>query len=169
MSAEFSLRALVRQVRDELGTGDRHVIAEKTLPRIPAEHRDVAFTQALEEVARAVVKDGHPRLHSVPDSSSKPRAGQRNSARSSKVAGIRRVWPELRATYACLDAGKQVADYSSDDLIFVAEHLETQARRNAAKAGNFRKLAALMAKSGAAKVADLPDEVLAAIFRGEAA
>ena len=172
MSEKFSIRALIRQVRDELGTGDRFLIAQKAMPRIPVAHREAAFMEALAEVARDVVKQGHPRIHPVPAFAPPavvPKAGNRNSARSSKVASIRRAWPELRATYACIGRDKMLADYTSENLNALADELEKQARQNAAKAANFRKLAVLMDQSGAKKLSDLPDEALAAAFRGEAA
>lgn len=170
---EFSLRSLLRQVRDELGTGDRYRIAEKAMPRIPAEHREAAFLQALAEVARDVVKSGHPRLHAVPvsvaASPAAPKAGNRNSARSSKVAAIRRAWPELRQFYPSIDKDKMVAEYSSENLNALADLLQAQSRQSATKASRYRKLAKLMDQAGAKRLSDLPDETLAAVLRGEAA
>ena len=162
---EFSLRHLVAGVRDELGTGDRHLIAKEAMSRIPREDRDSAFMQALTEVARAVVNSGHPQMFPA----ARAGAGQRNSGRSAKVAGIRRAWPQLRATYACLDENKQLGEYTAADLIFVADHLDRQAAQSAAKASHFRKLSGLMVQHKVSRVRDLPDSVLAAAFLGEAA
>ena len=63
---EFNLRKLIRTVRDELATGDRFVIAKEAARRIAPEQREAALLDALAEVARVVVKGGHPRLHEVP-------------------------------------------------------------------------------------------------------
>jgi hypothetical protein len=165
---EFSLRALVREVRDELATGDKFVIAKETLHRIPPGQREAALLEALAEVARVVVNEAHPRIHQVPAGPAKG-AGQVNSARSAKVTAMRRMWPQLRATYACLDSNKQLGDYGADDLVFVAAHLEVQASQNAAKATQYRNLSALLPKYKVAKVRELPDAVLTAVFTGEAA
>jgi hypothetical protein len=185
---EFSLRGLIRQVRDDLGTGDTHRIAKEAAARISPADRDSAYLQGLTEVARAIVNSGHPQLRQAPGSTlastpgagaqasppgsshaSKPGAGQRNSGRSSKVAAIRRTWPQLRATYACLDVNKQLGDYNADDLIFVASHLEAQAALSTVKAERFHDLSASLALHKVKKVRDLPDAVLAAAFLGEAA
>lgn len=176
MTAKFSLRAIVRQVRDELATGDRYRIAKEALPRIPAEYRDAAFLEALAEVARSVVNSGHPQIRGVPPQPdalmprpTASKAGNRNSARSHKVAAIRRAWPELRAIYVSIDKDKLLADYSSENLNALADWLEKQARHSSIKARKYRKLAVLMDQAAAEKVSDLPDDVLAAVFEGEAA
>lgn len=183
MSAEreFSLRALIRQVRDELGTGDARLIAEKAVPRIPAASRETALLEAVTEVARSVVVSGHPKFGAIAQPEASPplpladlrpspaqrpatRAGNANSARSQKVMAIRRMWPDMRKVYTSVDANKQVADYSIGDLQKLADLLEKQGRQSLAKATNVRSLAAAMARCKAAKVRDLPDDVLAAAF-----
>lgn len=167
---EFNLRKLIRAVRDELATGDRFAIAKEAARRIAPGQREEALLDALTEVARVVVNEAHPRIHEVPAAPAPAKgAGQVNSARSSKVTAMRRLWPQLKATYACLDVNKQLGDYGPDDLIFVAAHLEEQASRNAAKATQYRSLSGLLPKYKAKRVRDLPDTVLAAVFTGEAA
>lgn len=169
VSDDFDALSLIRDVQRELGTGDRHAIAKEALQRTPPDQYASALLQAYAEMGRHVVVAGHPRMGNVPDAAASVRSavpGRVNSARSQKVAAIRRAWPELRAVYACLDPQKQFGDYGAADLLFVAEYLETQGRRSLAKASRFRALADLVTGSGVAAVRDLPDDVLAAVFTG---
>ena len=162
---EFSLRKLCREVWEELGGCDYHVLAKEVQRRIRAADREAALSEALVEYSRVFA------IGLRPSSSRKPRpgAGQRNSGRSAKVAGIRRAWPQLRATYFTKDGQKPLGECSLADVIFIAEHLEKKARENQAKAGWMRAVAEAMKANKAAHVRDLPDDVLAGFLTGEAA
>ena len=161
---EFSLRKLCREVWEELGGCDYHVLAKEVQRRIKAADRDAALADALVEYSRVFS------IGLRPSSSRRPaKAGQRNSGRSAKVAGIRRAWPQLRATYFTKDGQKPLGECSLADVIFIAEHLEKKARENQAKAGWMRDVAAAMKASKVAHVRDLPDDVLAGFLTGEAA
>jgi hypothetical protein len=164
MSAEFSLRALCRQVWEELGGCDYHVLAKEVQRRIKASEREAALGEALVEYSRVFAIGLRPSSSRRPSS-----AGQRNSGRSAKVAGIRRAWPQLRATYFTKDGQKPLGECSLADVIFIAEHLEKKARENQAKAGWMRDVATAMKAHQVAHVRDLPDAVLAGFLTGEAA
>jgi hypothetical protein len=165
MSGEFSLRALHREVWEELGGCDYHVLAKEVQRRVKAADREAALSEALVEYSRVFA------IGLRPSSSRKarPGAGQRNSGRSAKVAGIRRAWPQLRATYFTKDGQKPLGECSMTDVIFVAEHLDKKARENQRKAVWMRDVAGAMKAHQAQHVRDLPDDVLAKFLIGEAA
>jgi hypothetical protein len=163
MSSEFSLRHLCREVWEELGGCDYHVLAKEVQRRIKAANRDAALSEALVEYSRVFTTGLRP------SSSRKAGAGQRNSGRSAKVAGIRRAWPQLRATYFTKDGQKPLGECSMTDVIFIAEHLDKKARENQRKAAWMRDVAGAMKAHQAQHVRDLPDDVLATFLIGEAA
>lgn len=153
--SEFSLRKLAREVWDDLGSADYHVVAKELGRRVPAGSREAALNEALLEYARHFVVGLRPTARKAKG------AGQRNSGRSAKVAGIRRMWPQLRATYLTRDGQKALGDCSRTDVVFIAEHLGKKARECQAKASWLRDLAGELGTHEAARVRDLPDEVLA--------
>lgn len=162
--AEFSLRALARETWDELGGCDYHVLAKEIQRRISAADRDAALSEALTEFSRQFTVGLRPTLRKV-----KPGAGQRNSARSAKVAGIRQTWPQLRAHIFTKDGQKALGKCTVADLIFHADLLERQSRQLQAKASRERDLAALLKAHKVERVENLPDDVLAAYFSGDEA
>lgn len=159
----FSLRALAREVWDDMGGADYHVLAKEIRRRISRADRDAALDEALTEYAR------HFAVGQRPSGRSRPGAGPLNSRRSSKVASIRQSWPELRARIFTKDGQKAYGDCTKADLIFHADLLERQARQNQAKASWERDIAAALGAHKVERVRDLPDDVLAQFFRGGAA
>jgi hypothetical protein len=162
---EFSLRKLCREVWEELGGCDYHVLAKEAQRRIKAADREAALSEALVEYSRVFSIGLRPSSSRRPAKS----AGQRNSGRSAKVAGIRRAWPQLRATYFTNDGQKPLGDCSMTDVIFIAENLDKKARENQRKAAWMRDVAGAMKTHKAARVGDLPDDVLAGFLTGVAA
>lgn len=162
--SEFSLRKLAREVWEDLGSADYHVVAKELARRVPPNRREAALDEALLEYARHFVVGLRPTARKT-----KPGAGQRNSGRSAKVAGIRRMWPQLRATYLTRDGQKALAECSRVDVVFIAEHLDKKARECTRKGAWMRGLAGEMATHEVERVRDLPDEVLAQYLDGTAA
>lgn len=162
--SEFSLRALCREVWEELGGCDYHVLAKEVQRRITSADRDAALSEALTEYSRHFTTGLRPTLRKV-----KPGAGQQNSARSAKVAAIRQTWPQLRAHIFTRDGQKALGKCTAADLIFHADLLERQARQLTSKASRERDLASLLRAHKVERVENLPDEVLAEYFAGEAA
>jgi hypothetical protein len=165
MSTEFSLRKLASEVWDETGGTDYHVLAKELARRITATNREAALNEALVEYARHFVVGLRPTARRRRGTA----AGQANSGRSSKVALIRRTWPQLRATYLTKDGQKALGDCTRVDVIFIAEHLERKARENQSKAGWMRELSAALGQHKVQRVRDLPDAVLAEFLGGAAA
>lgn len=161
-SPEFSLRKLARETWDDLGGADYHILAKEIERRVQPGDRDAALDEALTEYARQFCVGLRPPAR-------KAGAGQRNSARSAKVSGIRQAWPELRAHIFTKDGQKSYGRCSPADLIFHAELLEKQARQNQAKASWERDLAATIIAHKVTLVENLPDDVLEQFFRGAAA
>ena len=160
--SEFSLRALTREVWQEMNGADYHVLAKELARRITGPEREAALNEALVEYAR------HFMVGLRPSARRRPGAGQANSARSAKVAGIRQSWPQLRAHIFTRDGQKALGDCTKADLIFHADLLDRQARQNQAKASWERDLAAALGAHKVERVRDLPGEVLAE-FLGAAA
>ena len=159
---EFSLRALCRQVWEDLGGCDYHVLAKEVRRRIKAADRDAALDEALVEYSRVFALGQRPPLRKQ-----KPGAGQQNSARSWKVQGTRQMWPQLRAHIFTRDGQKALGKCTAADLIFHAELLEKQSRQLVRKASRERELAAALKAHKVDRVENLPDEVLAEFFAGE--
>jgi hypothetical protein len=162
MTAEFSLRTLCRQVWEELGGCDYHILAKEVHRRIKAAERDAALGEALVEYSRVFALGQRPTL-----GKQKAGAGQKNSARSAKVQGIRQTWPQLRAYIFTRDGQKAVGKCTAADLIFHAELLEKQARQLTRKASRWRDLGAALKAHKVDRVENLPNEVLAEFFDGE--
>jgi hypothetical protein len=162
--SEFSLRSLCREVWEELGGCDYHVLAEKVARRIDRADQERALDEALAEYCRQFTVGLRPTLRKV-----KPGAGRRNSARSSKVQAIRQTWPQLKAHIFTKDGQKALGKCTVADLIFHADLLERQSRQLQAKAGRERQLAALLQAHKVDRVENLPDEVLAEYFSGDEA
>lgn len=161
---EFSLRALAKEVWEDLGGCDYHVLAKEIQRRVSAADRDAALAEALTEYSRQFTVGLRPTLRKV-----KPRAGQVNSGRSAKVAGIRRTWPELKAHIFTRDGQKALGKCTHADLIFHADLLERQSRQLQAKASRERDLAALLKAHKVERVENLPNTVLAEYFSDKAA
>jgi hypothetical protein len=160
---EFSLRKLACEAWDDLGSCDYHVLAKEIHRRIAAKDRDAALAEALVAYAREFNSMRRPTAR-------KTAAGQKNSARSWKVQGVRREWPQLRARYwTGGDDRKPLGDCTAAEVVFIAENLDKKARENTRKAAWMRDLAGELAAHKAGRVRDLPDEVLATFLTGEAA
>jgi hypothetical protein len=162
MSAEFSLRPLCREVWEELGGCDYHVLAKEVQRRIASADRDTALSEALVEYSRSFALGQRPPLRKQ-----KAGAGQQNSARSWKVQGTRQMWPQLKAHIFTRDGQKALGKCTAADLIFHAELLEKQARQLVRKGSRERELAAALKAHKVERVENLPDEVLAEFFTGE--
>lgn len=160
MSDEFSLRAMVREVWDELGGCDYHVLADKVLPRIEEDDREEALSQALVEFCRQFATGVRPTLRKTPRPQPNP---------SWKVRGVRESWPQLRAHIFTKDGQKALGKCGADDLIFHADLLERQAGQLERKSARERDLAALLAEHKVKLVENLPADVLAEYFGDEAA
>ncbi len=162
-AGEFSLRALCHEVWDELGGCDYHVLAKEAERRITAKDTAAALSEALVQYARGFAVGQHPPL-----STRKAGAGQKNSARSWKVQATRQMWPQLKAHIFTKDGQKALGKCTAADLIFHAELLEKQSRQLTRKASRERELAAALKAHKVARVENLPGEVLAGFFGGEA-
>lgn len=149
----FDLRAAVRHVLDTTDLADPRDIATKVAENVPANQRIYALTTALDPYVREAIQR---RRNSNPIiGSASPRTG------SSKVAAIQAYARALRdQVHVGAGAWKPLGDCTYDDLMFAAEERREHARQNAAAAERYQTLADLVRDEGAARVADLPVEVL---------
>ena len=159
MPDPLNLRSLVREVIDASTLDSPQAIAAEVARRVPAKDRHAALEQALRAFVRQVISEerGHHRFGYV--------SPEPTFAGSSKVGAIRDGWQRaLRVvkvpTSSDPGAWKALGACTFDDLVYAAEQRDEQARRNSAKARQYRALAATVQEHGAATVADLPAEVL---------
>jgi hypothetical protein len=154
---DFNLKALAREVIDEDTSEDLAQIIKEVRRRIPRDVTGEALDQALAPFVHDMIRK--PWRPAPP-------------APSAKVTAIREAWrrklDEIRYTVDG-DSVRRLGDMSHDDVIFVAEGLEVQARQNQARAAWMRSWATAMAEHGAARVRDLPDDVQSGMFTGIAA
>jgi hypothetical protein len=151
--SSFNLQALARQIWDELGGCDYHVLAKELDNRISRADADAVLAEVLIPWARTFAAVQRPAL-------------QHNPGRSPKVEAIRRAWPELRAFIFTQSGQKALRECTSGDLIFHAGLLERKAASLTTKADRYQQLAAALDNYQAQRVADLPDDVLGRFFTG---
>jgi hypothetical protein len=163
--SDFNLRALVRTVTAETTSPDNWLIAKETARRVPPDHIDAALVEALAEYVRHFQTTLRPRGFGGTSG-----GGNANSGKSSKVAAIRAAYRRLlEAPYDTATGQKYLGDCTAEDLIFIADGLEEQARQNMAKASGFRGLSVVLGERGVARLRDLPDDVLVQHLNGGAA
>lgn len=154
---DFDLKTLAREVIDQDTSEDLAQIIKEVRRRIPARAAGEALDQALAPFVHDMIRK--PWRPAPP-------------APSAKVTAIREAWrrklDEIRYTVDG-DSIRRLGDMSRDDVIFVAEGLEAQARQNQARAAWMRSWAEAMAEHGAARVRDLPDDIQSGMFGRTAA
>jgi hypothetical protein len=161
---EFNLHELIRQVCAETADLNLHKIANEVDARIRPENREAALRQALPRIVYEVARGPRRGTRVQDDGDGATELDRKRSARSSKVAGIREYWRkallELHSVNGVGDL-KRLADLTRDDLLFNIKAREEVARRNAAKALEFRSLLDLVTRHDVERVGDLPEDVLA--------
>lgn len=166
---DFNLERLIRAVAAEGKSADPLEVAAVVHRRIHCLSRDEALRQALPHLVRAEFRRSAP-LSYLPltDSPSGHWSIEAHSTvaaggtPSRKVAAIRN-WFEAakRSPLTGADGtAKFLIDCTVFDLVAAAERREDHARRTAARAGQLRALAALLAEHDVNTVGDLPDAVL---------
>lgn len=159
MSGEFSLRAVVQAVLAESGTEDRQQLVKEVEHLVARKDAAEALRQALPAFVHQVMTGSRYGAFTPP-------AASRPSGRSPKVTAIREAWRRhLEARYTVADGGwRKLGDFGHADLLYKAAELEAKARENTARAAVMTELAATLAGHSAARVRDLPDDVLAPFF-----
>ncbi len=178
MSEDFDLGRTVRAVLAESDTVNPDDLAGEVLARIPRQERARALKQALPQFVRAESRrsGGSFALPADPpggqghiDTQTSPAAGGRTSSRSTKVAGIRDWFEQVKRQRINVGDGYRfLAECTIPDLEAAAAIREDHARATHNRAVQLRAIAALMSEHGAATVADLPDAVLRPVL-GDAA
>jgi hypothetical protein len=173
---EFSLRHLTREVLRGTTMTDPSDIAREINRRIADDDCRTALRQALrgyvrEEITRLRRHPGPEETEPISNvtlfvsgnapAAQKP-AAARPPARSVKVAGIRDWWSaKLRElTHVGESEWRRLGDCSFEDLMFAAAERHEHAARNAARAAWYEQLAETVQAAGAARVRDLPSEIL---------
>ena len=149
---DLNLRGLTRDVLRTSTLADPSDIADEVYRRIGEDQLRAALRDALRVFVRQVISEERSHTTIRPESASP----------SAKVAAIRDYWQRsLRdRVHASASEWKLLGDCSAADLDFAAAERQEQAERNAAKARQYRMLARLVEEHGAARVRDLPADVL---------
>jgi hypothetical protein len=159
--SDFDLRALVREILDSSPATDPATLAKEVAARV--ERRDVraALEQAMPALVSSMVtraRSTSPGGHLACDPHATPAAGGNPSR---KVAAIREWWQQRLAERISVgsdpSAWKFLGDCTAPDLEFAASVREDRARSHAARAAEYRGLAAALRDSGSPTVRDLPD------------
>lgn len=164
----FDLSGLVRSVTDGSGLRGPREIAAKVAENVPARQRLAALEQALIPYVREYLTRARNAAPVTPISAA-PR--NRNSANSSRVTAIREAWRKTLVGQFHVGHGQWavLADCSFDAVMFIAGERRENARRNAAAADMFERLADAVRVASADRVGDLPESVLAEILTVEVA
>lgn len=152
----------------------REVLSETRGETTVLDRAEIVRTRISDEDAEQVLMAGLVELVRQEISATRSRGGS-TSARSAKVAGIRRIGEEwkrqLDALYTVAGAGhrKPLADLTRDDLLFNIANREQAAAATLAEAKRLRVLHDLVAEHDVDRVGDLPTDVLREFFDGAAA
>jgi hypothetical protein len=152
---DFDLRALVREVCDHSTVADPLMLAKEVNRRIKQADRDAALESALPLVVQNELGRLRMRHHAPIPGTPQP---------SRKVAGIREMW--RRTLRDRINVGPDVSDWkfladcTAEDLDYAAALREEHARRNAARAAQYRRLAELLNGHGVSTVGELPESAL---------
>jgi hypothetical protein len=147
---EFDLSQLVREVHHSTNLTDHQQVAKEVRSRIPDEHVEGAFIEALTEFVRV-------RFATMRPSISDGGGGGKPGNKSQKRDAIREWWRrQLNQRYGTADGQKLLRDFTVDDCLFQASMDREQAARLLAKSEEWDALAALLKKSRKRTVGDLP-------------
>lgn len=172
MTDSFDLRALVREVCDASPVADPDAVVKEVSKRIGRNQQREALEQALPAVVQQVVSRSRGNVfdssggHICGDSQSRSAPGVRPSR---KVAAIRAAWERHLQDWIAVGpkTWKFLGECNAFDLAFAAAVREDHARRNAARAAQYRRLAELLTEHGVDTVAQLPRVVVSETLRDE--
>ena len=158
------LRAIIREVI--AGSDDLSVesLTIETLSRITDAERARLFAESVPAVVAS-------ELHNTRFACREARPVEPvQASRSAKVAAIRDDWRrKLDAVYATPTGNKRLGDFSSDDLLALADTCSRMAEMNRVKSAHFAGLAELVASQGVATLRDVSDAALSGFFEGATA
>ena len=151
MNLRDSIRAVLAASR---GPIHPEKVAAKVVKALDPQDRDAALVEALGHMVRDVIVQSRP---STPEPPLPGKSWKRDAIR--EHAKVRRS--ELDALYATDDGYKPLGSFSYEEMVALADRLQTLAEKNAAQAERFRRYAAAMRSAKAATLADLPADALA--------
>lgn len=160
---DFDLRKLVRDVCENSTVADPAALAKEVNQQIKRTERDAALEAALPLFVQNILGQLRMRSHRPVPVIPQP---------SRKVQGIRETWRRMLRDR--INVGPDVSDWkfladcTAEDLDYAASIREEHARRNAARAEQYRQLAELLEEHGVDTVGELPDGTLGSAL-GDAA
>lgn len=153
---DLNLRQAVREALLTADSVEYADVAGLILASLKRDQYAAALSQTLPAFVRSVVVTQRTNSVSPPNAETQPG--------SWKVKGIRAWAHRLSDVYATESGNKRLADFTFDDLQFLAETCRDLAERNAASAARWERLAEAVKDAGADRVADVPEDVLADVL-----
>lgn len=152
MNLRESIRDAIKATR-----GPVHIekVAAKVAKSIAPEDRDQALTEALSHMVRDIIITTRPSTPEPTPSRSWKRDAIREQAKARRS--------ELDALYATDDGYKPLRSFCYDEMVALADRLQTLAEKNAAQAERIRRFAAAMQAAGVDTLDALPDETLSGL------
>lgn len=153
---DLNLRHLVREILETAESVEYADVAAQVLAALPRNQHAAALSQALPAFVRSVVitqrgKDG---VRPVPQNA------DASQPESWKVKGYRTWARHLSDVYATEHGNKRLADFTFDDLQFLADTCRDLAEKNAASAARWERLAEAVKDAGVERVSELSPEDL---------
>jgi hypothetical protein len=158
---DFSLRALVRDVKESSTLVDPGLIATEVDKRIGDEELRLALRQALRTFVRQVITEDRTRTQIAPFTPGGP-SGAPSSWKVREVQAYQRALRD--PVHVGQSQWKALGDCTAVDLAFAAVERDEQAQRNAAKARQYREAKRLLDEHEVDRVRDLPPEVLSRVL-----
>lgn len=154
---DLNLRARIRAILDDTSETDPGVVAD----RVSGDLTDGEVRPALAETMRALVRDVIREDRRLADAATEqPTPGQGRS----RARAVAEAWRAHLRDRVFVGDGvwRLLGDCSPEDVAFLVSDRRRQAAELVAKAARYEGLRAAMVEHAVARVADLPDAVLAA-------
>jgi hypothetical protein len=167
---DFSLSQAVADALESTDLASPDEIAEYVAANVGSRQVRAALAQALPPFVATMIQRRRS-TNMILDPSQAPKVEDEPVAkqpfRSLRVSAIRDAWAKALADRVHVDGGyKMFGECTYDDLVFAAEERQEHARRNAAKATQYRAVADRLKRLGLETVSELPQGdsvVLAAV------
>lgn len=160
MSTPTALRQIIRDTLASAEDVSVDAIAQAVMAQASTDPLP-ALAEALPALVREVIVASRQPGRVHPPAS----AGVKQLPGSWKVAAIRDGWQKrLAEVYATESGNRRVGDMTYDDLLFLADLNERQAKQKLSKAKGWRDLADLLHEQGVERVRDLDAQTLMTTF-----
>jgi len=169
VSTDYDVRAAIRSVINETDLASPDDISDKVATNVPERQLRAVLADVLREFVRVELTRHRSGIASpVASQSESPVAAAAVSAKRAAIVDYAARWLRERVAVA-ENEWKLLGDCHRGDLLYLAEARRRNAERSLSAAGRYDRYAVALAEHGAARVADLPHAVIAAIESAVAA